>query len=146
MPRYLLDTAVYAQVLRRQPDPVATRRWQLVGDSACVVSIVSVAEVEWGLHKLASPSAWTRYETLLKPRLTVVPSDAAVWAQFARLKAVQMSNDRPVADLDLLIAAPAVALGLTGATRNIRHFSLIEGLPVEDWFSLQYRPSSPRPT
>ncbi len=136
MPRYLLDTDVYSQALRRQPDPVATRRWQRVGDSACVVSIVSVAEVEWGLHKLASPSAWTRYETLLKPRLVIAPSDAAVWAQFARLKAVQMGNGRPVADLDLLIAATAVALGVTVATRNVRHFSLIEGLPVEDWFSL----------
>jgi len=136
VPRYLLDTDVYAQVLRRQPDPVALRRWQAVGDSACAVSVVSVAEVEWGLHKLASPSAWARYEALLKPRLPVAPSDAAVWARFARLKAVQMSIGRPVADLDLLIAATAVALGLTVATRNVRHFSLIEGLPIEDWSSL----------
>lgn len=136
MPRYLLDTDVYSQVLRRQPDPVATRRWQLVGDSACAVSIVSVAEVEWGLHKLGSPSAWARYEALLKPRIPVAPSDAAVWSQFARLKAAQMSIGRPVADLDLLIAATAVALRFTVATRNVRHFSLIEGLPVEDWSSL----------
>jgi predicted nucleic acid-binding protein len=34
------------------------------------------------------------------------------------------------------IAATAVALGLTVATRNIRRFPLIEGLLVEDWFSL----------
>lgn len=136
MPRYLLDTNVYSQPLRRHADPVVTRRWQLVGDSACVVSVVSVAEVEWGLHKLALPSAWTRYEALLKPRLVIAPSDAAVWGQFARLKAVQMGLGRPVADLDLLIAATAVALGLTLVTGNIRHFTLIESLRVEDWSTL----------
>lgn len=133
MPRYLLDTSIYSQPLRRRPDLAATHRWQKVGDSACAVSVVSVAEVEWGLHKLASPATWTRYEALLKPRLVIVPSAVLAWSRFSRLKAAQMSLGRPVADLDLLIAATALSMGLILATLNFRHFALVEGLSVEDW-------------
>lgn len=131
--RYLLDTSVYSQALRRKTIPRVVDRWQQVGDSRCSISIVTAAEVEWGLHKLASPPAWARYEALLKPRLTIHPTDASVWNQFARIKAVQEAKGRPVSDLDLLIAATGLAHDLTVATLNLRHFSPITGLKVEDW-------------
>ncbi len=131
--RYLLDTSVYSQALRRKTTPGVVDRWQRVGDSRCSISIVTAAEVEWGLHKLASPSARARYESLLKPRLTVHPTDAAVWNQFARIKAIQETQGRPVADLDLLIAATAEVHGLVVATCNPKHFSLIAGPALEDW-------------
>jgi tRNA(fMet)-specific endonuclease VapC len=38
-----------------------------------------------------------------------------------------------VPDLDLLIAATAQTHDLIVATVNVRHFSLIPDLPVEDW-------------
>jgi predicted nucleic acid-binding protein len=131
--RYLLDTSIYSQPLRRRSDATVLRRWQQTGDSSCAVSIVSVAEVEWGLHKLASPEAWARFETLLRPRLTILPSDPAAWSRFARLKAQQMALGHPIADLDLLIAATAWVHDLTVVTLNLRHFSPITGLRVEDW-------------
>jgi predicted nucleic acid-binding protein len=40
---------------------------------------------------------------------------------------------RPVADLDLLIAACAVRYGLGVATLNAKNFSNIEGLRWLDW-------------
>lgn len=130
---YLLDTSVYSQPLRRKANPAVIHRWQQVGDADCAISIVSAAEVEWGLHKLSSPSTWTRYELLLKPRLSVFPTDSSVWNQFARLKAAQMSEGHPVGDLDLLIAATAFTHGLIVATCNVRHFALVKGLRHEDW-------------
>ena len=38
-----------------------------------------------------------------------------------------------VPDLDLLIAATATTHGLTVATLNMKHFSRIPDLAVEDW-------------
>jgi len=132
-PRYLLDTSVYSQPLRKQADLASLRRWAAVGDDACAVSAVSLAEVEWRLHKAAIPRWWMLYEQVLKPRLRHFPTDALVWTEFARMKAVQFALGRPVADFDLLIAATAVAHGLTLATHNVQHFRLIQGLVVEDW-------------
>jgi len=132
-PRYLLDTSVYSQPLKRLADSASTRRWDALGDGACVVSVVTCAEVEWGLHKAAIPRWWALYEKVLKPRLRILPAEAAVWSEFARMKAVQFALGRPVADFDLLIAATAVRHSLTLATHNVRHFQLIQGLIVEDW-------------
>ena len=132
-PRYLLDTRVYSQALRRKAVPQVIQRWQETGDANCAISIVTSAEVEWGLHKLAEAAVWTRYELLLKPRLSVLPTDAKVWNHFARMKAVQASQGKPIADLDLLIGATAAAHGLIVATCNLRHFAQVDGLQVEDW-------------
>lgn len=131
--RDLLDTSVYSQALRRKAVPEVLNRWQEMGDGLCSISIVTVAEVEWGLHKLADTATWSRYEALLKPRLKVLPTDAKVWNRFARMKAAQAQEEKPIADLDLLIGATAAAHGLIVATCNIRHFAMIEGVQAEDW-------------
>ena len=133
MSRYLLDTSVYCQPLKRKGDAASIRRWSRTGDDRCAIAVVTRAEVEWGLHRLAVPRLWALYDQVLKSRLVVLPTDAAVWAAFSRMKAAQAAMGRPVADLDLLIAATAVEHGLTLATLNTRHFALIQGLVFEDW-------------
>jgi len=42
----------------------------------------------------------------------------------------------PISGDDMLIAAHALALGLTLVTANEREFSLISGLDVENWLAL----------
>lgn len=132
-PRFLLDTSVFSQPLRKQPDIAQLTRWNEVGDAACAVSIVTLAEVEWGLHKAGVDRWWSLYREHLQKRLSVLPAPPELWAEFARLKARQSAAGRPVADLDLLIAATAIHHDLTLVTNNLRHFSLVEGLSLEDW-------------
>lgn len=43
----------------------------------------------------------------------------------------------PVADIDLLIAGTAIANGLILVTRNVKHFSRIPQLQIEDWTQSQ---------
>lgn len=130
---YLLDTSVYSQALRRQPVVKALERWEAVGDAQCKVSIVSVAEVEFGLHLEAREERMKRYEALLRGRLDVLATDTSVWKTFAKRKARQQQLGQPVSDLDLLIASCAICHQLTVATLNARDFSRIEGCAWEDW-------------
>jgi tRNA(fMet)-specific endonuclease VapC len=131
--RYLLDTSVYSQPLRTSRVESALRRWSEAGDSVCAISVVTIAEVEWGLYKQPSAWRWGFYEEKLISRLEVLPADGPVWREFSRMKATQTALGRPVPDLDLLIAATAAHHGLRLATLDLRHFSLIQGLKVEDW-------------
>lgn len=131
--RYLLDTSVYSQPLRRKAVVCALKRWQEAGDAACAVSIVSVSEVEWGLHLEGREQRWMKYQELLKDRIEVLPTTNDVWTTFARIKARQQKLGEVVADLDLLIASVAINHGFTVATLNSRDFSRIEGLAWEDW-------------
>jgi len=131
--RYLLDTSVYSQPLRRRPVMAALGRWRDAGDGHCRVSVVSIAEVEFGLHLEGRAERHERYRTLLTGRLGVVATDPAVWEEFARRKARQQILGMPVADLDLLIATCAACHRLTVATLNARDFARIEGCAWEDW-------------
>lgn len=66
MPRYLLETSVYLQPLRRRPVMKALERWQEVGDNDCAVSLVSVGEIEWGLHYENNPRRWENMQLFCK--------------------------------------------------------------------------------
>lgn len=130
---YLLDTSVFSQPLRRKAVESALVRWSEVGDHACRVSVVSIAEVEWGLHLENRDARWERYRTLLENRLTALPTDIDIWRTFAEMKARQQKRGEIVADLDLLIGATAQRHKLTVATLNRNDFSRIEGIAWEDW-------------
>lgn len=130
---YLLDTSVFSQPLRRRPVMNALSRWRETGDEHCSISVVSVAEVEFGLHLEGRAERHERYRELLAGRLEIIPTDAQVWQDFARRKARQQILGLPVSDLDLLIACCAACHGLTVATLNARDFSRIEGCAWEDW-------------
>lgn len=131
--RFLLDTSVYSQALRRKPVHNALRHWQEVGDSQCALSAVTAGEIEWGLHYEDNPVRWKKYATLLENRLEILPITQNVWSIFAKMKARQQRLGEPISDLDLLIAATARAHSLTVATLNVNDFSRIEGLAWENW-------------
>jgi tRNA(fMet)-specific endonuclease VapC len=131
--RYLLDTSVFSQPLRKKPALACLRRWSDAGDAACRICAVTVAELEFGLHLEDRPRRWEKYRVLLEGRLEVLPTDARVWGDFAKRKARQQQLGRVVADLDLLIAACAACHGLTVATLNSKDFRKIDGLAWEDW-------------
>jgi len=130
---YLLDTSVYSQPLRNKPVMAALEHWSETGDGRCRLSIVSHAEILFGLHWENNEARWRRYRELLEGRLQSVATDGAVWEKFAVCKARQQQLGQPVADLDLLIAATAMVNSFTVATLNRQDFSRIEGVAWEDW-------------
>lgn len=134
MPRqYLLDTSVFSQPLRRKPVMAALRKWATAGDSSCAVSIVTLAEIEFGLNLENSARRRDKYDALLRHRLPVLPADEIVWSRFSGMKAQQQALGQPVSDLDLLIAATALVNNLRVAALNHTDFSRIESLSWEDW-------------
>ena len=131
--KWLLDTSVFSQPLKKSPNQAVLKRWKNVGDSSCLTSIVVTAEVEWGLMAIGSERLWSGYRQLLEDRLEVLETGSHVWKRFSEMKARQKKIGQQVGDLDLLIAATASVHGLTVATFNHRDFSRIGGLAWEDW-------------
>ena len=128
---YLLDTNILSDLIRNPFGPVA-QRIEAVGAKAVCTSIIVAAELRYGSAKKGSPRLQARVEDILAtiPVLTLeVPADADYGRQRAQLEA----SGQPIGGNDLLIAAHALALGLTLVTHNTREFSRIAGLQVEDW-------------
>jgi tRNA(fMet)-specific endonuclease VapC len=53
--------------------------------------------------------------------------------EFGRLRALLRRRHQLIPDMDLAIAATALAHGLTLVTHNTRHFARVPGLVLEDW-------------
>ena len=69
MATHLLDTSVCSQPFKKHPVMTALRRWQDLGDDRCTTTVVCMAEIEWGLHKLSSQRHWQIYRGVLQPGL-----------------------------------------------------------------------------
>jgi predicted nucleic acid-binding protein len=130
---HLLDASVYSQPLKRQSLPQVMQHWQFRGEHCLAVSAICEAELLQGLYYKNSPQLWKAYEFQLKGKLPVLSLDSAVAAIYGQRIAESRATGRPRPELDLLIAATALAHELILATLNPKDFEYIEGLIVEDW-------------
>lgn len=130
---HLLDTSVYSQRLKRRPIDSVVRRWAANGDNRLAISTICEAELLFGLEKKGSERLWCEYKEFLKDKLVILPLDRKAIEAYAEVKAILLSQGRSVGEMDLLIGATALANGLRLATLNLRDFSKIPGLVVEDW-------------
>lgn len=132
-PRFLLDTSVYSQPIRRAPSMETVARWKAEGDRSLAVSIFCEMEVLQGIEMSSSVRIRGRFESILSGRLTILPFTLEEARIYARLQAGAVRNGRTRPILDLLIAATALSNNLILATLNTRDFEGIPGLSVEDW-------------
>jgi tRNA(fMet)-specific endonuclease VapC len=126
---WLLDTSVIVAALRRH---VTVRgRLAAVSPEDVAVPSVAVAELAYGAERSADPGrARVVWRDFVEP-YDVVAFDRAAAEAHGRLRFVLRA--RPIGERDLLIAATALAHGLTLVTNNTRGFGRVPGLAVEDW-------------
>jgi tRNA(fMet)-specific endonuclease VapC len=134
---HLLDTSVYSQPIRKTPVQTALNRWEAVGDTAVVSSVICEAEVLFGIRKEKRMNSGTkigeRYDALLKGKCDLLPVDETVAEAYAEIRDDLQSRGKQVKPMDLLIAATAKANNLIVATLNVKDFEIVNGITVEDW-------------
>ena len=130
MPRYMLDADTVSYALRGQ-GRVAARLLEHQPSELCV-SAVTLAELNFGAEARRSQKIRRAIRSFTKD-VTVVPFDEASAERFGVVAAALSTRGRPIGLYDTLVAAQALALGLTVVTNNSRHFSRVPGLAVENW-------------
>jgi len=130
MPRYMLDADTVSYALRGQ-GRVAARLLEHQPSELCV-SAVTLAELNFGAEARRSQKIRRAIRSFTKD-VTVVPFDEASAERFGVVAAALSTRGRPIGLYDTLVAAQALALGLTVVTNNTRHFSRVPGLAVENW-------------
>ncbi len=131
MIRYLLDTNILSDLIRRPQGPVA-RAIARVGEEAVATSIVVAAELRFGAEKRGSARLTAQVEAVLSV-LPVLALTEDADRHYAMLRSAIERRGTPIGGNDMLIAAHALSLGATLVTRNIGEFGRIDGLAVEDW-------------
>lgn len=129
---YLLDTNICV-LLIRQKSPVVLAHLRQVAPPDVGVSAITVAELQYGVHKSSRPLENQRaLDQFLLP-LTILPFDNAAAAAYGPLRAALEAQGAPIGALDMLIAAQALGSGRILVTNNVREFARVAGLSVQDW-------------
>ena len=131
--RYLLDTNMVSD-LARHPDGRVVRRIAAVGVERIGISIIVACELRFGVIKSGSQRL-ARHVNLVLEQVAILPLEPPVEEHYADIRNTLERAGTPIGPNDLLIAAHARALGLTLVTDNVREFSRVPGLRVENWLA-----------
>ena len=130
MKRYMLDTNAISHLLKGHPN--VARRVVAVPMASLCISVITEAEIRFGLAKRPKARRLrTAVEELLR-RVSVMPWSSAVAERYGSVRAKLESKGRILGSLDMLIAAHALSLGMILVT-NDAAFAQVKGLRLEDW-------------
>jgi tRNA(fMet)-specific endonuclease VapC len=126
---YLLDTDAVVDILRGR-HRVAERATQ-VSPEDVGVSTMTLSELLYGAQCSADPERSEREVRRFVDVVRIVPFGRAAAAAHARLR--YALRTQPIGPNDLVIAATALSTRATIVTANVREFSRVDGLGVENW-------------
>lgn len=130
---YMLDTNILIALLRDRGDAARPRLREAEGRLG--VSSVSEMELEYGIERSQHPARNRQAVDELLSLVEVVPFDTVAAMHTGRIRAVLAARGTPIGPYDGLIAGHARSLGLVLVTNNVREFSRVPGLEVEDWLA-----------
>jgi tRNA(fMet)-specific endonuclease VapC len=130
--RYLLDTNILSDLVKN-PAGAAARKIALPSiEQACCTSLIVACELRYGACKKGSSVLSARVEQILTA-LPVLPLEEETARHYAKIRTELERMGQPIGGNDLLIAAHALSMNLTVVTANVREFSRVPGLIIENW-------------
>ena len=136
----LLDTDVCVEILRHNPRILA--RFRAVQQEARI-PFMTAAELLYGAEKSDDPDRNREQVEELLGSVDIVESDENTVRTFGYVKAYLVRAGLAIPDADIIVAAAALSRSCPLATGNVRHFSRIWGLQIQNWF--EAAPPAPRP-
>ncbi len=133
---YLLDTNVVSELGKRVPEPRVLSWFRGVSDVQLRLSVLSVGEIRRGIERLPDPLARRRLQLWLDEQLLpwlgsrLLPVDLEVAECWGQLGA---RAGRTLPAVDSLLAATALAHGLTLVTRNVADFVFPDLRCINPW-------------
>ena len=132
-PQYLLDTNIISHIMQGRDNDLLNRLTKVaVGQVA--MSSVTLAELEYGLHRRGQPTRLRNALTQVLLRIDVLPWDEQAAVRYGELSNSLESQGINLSDFDMMIAAHAASVKSTLVSRD-KAFSQIppDCLSLEIW-------------
>ena len=130
--RYMLDTNICIYAIKHKPEQVLQRL--LAHDPAEVcISSVTYAELIHGVEKSRAVEKNRLALALLLANIEIMNFDAAAAESYGKIRADLEKQGTPIGPLDMMIAGHAMSLDYTVVTNNIKEFSRVKDLKLENW-------------
>jgi tRNA(fMet)-specific endonuclease VapC len=128
---YMLDTHICIRVMKNYPKDLQ-EKFNSLAEQICISSI-TLGELHYGAEKSAlRVDNLTAVEHFVA-RLDVLPFDAKAASHYGQLGAELALKGTPCGPHDMQIGGHARGEGLIIVTNNVREFSRMPGVRVEDW-------------
>jgi tRNA(fMet)-specific endonuclease VapC len=130
----MLDTNILSDIVRNPRGVAAAhvRQIEIKANALLSTSIVVAAESKFGALKKGSKTLSQQIDELFKT-IEVLPLPVEVDQAYANLRVDLEKRGLPIGANDMLIAAHALATGSILVTDNVREFTRVKGLTVENW-------------
>jgi tRNA(fMet)-specific endonuclease VapC len=128
---YMLDTNTASYIIKGNI-PAVRRRLARIPMAQVRLSSITEAELRYGAARRPEAKRLLQVIEEFLLRVTVLPWDSKAAQEYGLLRAALERAGQPVGNLDLLIAAHALASGATLVT-NDHVFARIKNLKTENW-------------
>lgn len=132
---YCFDTDTLSAVIRRDPPLHLIRRLAQVPATDQATTTITLGELLYGAAKRDSEQLTSRVREVVATATSILPFDERAAEVYGPLRARLEREGQRLDEPDLRIASIAVSRGLTVVTGNVRHFSRVPGLAVENWLA-----------
>jgi predicted nucleic acid-binding protein len=136
---FLLDTTVVSEWVKSRPNRGMVAWLAEVDEDRVFMSVVTLAELGYGIERMAAGSRrkrldeWLRDELPLRFEGRVLLIEPIIADGWGKVVARSEAARRPISAMDAWIAATAQAHGMTLVTRNTSDFQASLRLIINPW-------------
>ncbi len=130
--KYLLDTNICIYIINKRPVSVIQRLSNYEIDDIAISSI-TVSELEYGINKsMNSEKSRIALIEFLLP-FQMIDYDFKAAKEYGIIRADLEKAGQPIGAMDYLLAAQAISLDLILVSNNLKEFSKVKKLRMENW-------------
>ena len=130
--RYMLDTNICIYVIKHKPEKVFQKLQNLNPEDVCISS-VTYAELVHGVEKSIAVEKNRLALSMLLANMEILDFGVDAADCYGKIRAGLEKKGTPIGPLDMMIAGHAQSLGYTVVTNNVKEFSRVSALRIENW-------------
>ena len=130
--RYMLDTNICIYAIKHKPEKVFQKLQEVDPEDVCVSS-VTYAELVHGVEKSAAVEKNRLALFMLLANIEILDFDVDAADCDGKSRAGREKKGTPIGPLDMMIAGHAMSMGYTVVTNNVKEFSRVPHLKIENW-------------
>lgn len=130
--RYLLDTNICIYIIKKKPESVI-KKFTKRRPGSVAISSITLSELYYGVVKSSKPNEnMIALQEFISPLIVLDFTDQDALF-YGKIRVDLERKGKPIGAMDLLIAAIAKSRELVLITNNVREFSRISDLKIENW-------------
>ena len=130
--RYMLDTNICIYAIKHKPESVFRKLQEVNPEDVCVSS-VTYAELMHGVEKSLAVDKNRLALSMLLANIEILNFDVDAADCYGKIRADLEKKGTPISPLDMMIAGHAMSMGYTVVSNNVKEFSRVPNLKIENW-------------